>query len=39
MEKLKPVTWQEFVSRIRELGFEGSFFGGKHPKMQKGTQH
>jgi len=33
MEKLKPVTWKQFVSRMKELGFEGPFFGGKHPKM------
>ena len=38
MEKLKPVTWKEFVLRMKELGFEGPFFGGKHPKMKKGTQ-
>ncbi len=38
MEKLKPVTWQKFVSRMKELGFEGPFFSGKHPKMRKGTQ-
>ena len=38
MGKLKPVTWKEFVLRMKELGFEGPFFGGKHPKMKKGTQ-
>lgn len=38
MEKLKPVTWQEFVSRMKKLGFERPFFGGKHPKMKKGIQ-
>lgn len=36
MGKLKPVTWKEFVSRMKELGFEGPFFGGKHPKMKRG---
>jgi len=36
MEKLTPVRWKDFVSRMRELGFEGPFFGGKHPKMKKG---
>ncbi len=34
--KLSPVSWRDFVSRMRELGFEGPFFGGKHPKMRKG---
>ncbi len=38
MEKLKPVTWLEFVSRMKELGFEGPFYGGKHPKMKRGNQ-
>ncbi len=37
MEKLKPVKWKEFVSRMNELGFEGPLFGGKHPKMKKGN--
>ncbi|OGW21735.1 MAG: hypothetical protein A2Z82_00045 [Nitrospirae bacterium GWA2_46_11] len=37
MEKLTPVSWRDFVSRMRELGFEGPFFGGKHPKMKKGN--
>jgi len=36
MERLKPVTWREFVRRMQELGFEGPFSGGKHPKMKKG---
>lgn len=34
MEKLTPVSWRDFVSRMRELGFEGP---GKHPKMRKGN--
>lgn len=37
MENLKPVVWKDFVSRPKELGFEGPFFGGKHPKMKKGN--
>ena len=36
MEQLKPVTWREFVARMNELGFEGPFYGGKHPKMRRG---
>jgi len=35
MKKLSPVTWDDFVKRLRELGFEGPFRGGKHPKMRK----
>lgn len=37
MESLKPVAWKDFVSGMKELGFEGPFFGGKHPKMRRGT--
>jgi len=36
MQQLTPITWKEFVSRMKELGFEGPFSGGKHPKMRKG---
>jgi predicted RNA binding protein YcfA (HicA-like mRNA interferase family) len=35
--ELKPVTWFEFVRRLKELGFEGPFYGGKHPKMKRGN--
>ena len=35
MKKLSPVSWDDFVKRLRELGFEGPFRGGKHPKMRK----
>lgn len=35
MSKLSPISWKEFVKRMRELGFEGPFFGGKHPKMKR----
>lgn len=35
MRKLSLVSWDEFVKRLRELGFEGQFPGGKHPKMRK----
>jgi len=35
--KLSPVNWKEFVSRMKELGFEGPYYGGKHPKMKKGN--
>lgn len=36
MSRLTPVSWQEFVRRLRELGFEGPYAGGRHPQMRKG---
>ncbi|HEY68227.1 MAG: type II toxin-antitoxin system HicA family toxin [Chloroflexi bacterium] len=33
MSKLSPVKWSELVRRLRALGFEGPFAGGKHPYM------
>jgi predicted RNA binding protein YcfA (HicA-like mRNA interferase family) len=36
MPGLKPVTWREFVRRMRELGFEGPYAGGRHPQMLRG---
>jgi len=33
MPGLAPVSWQELVRRLRILGFEGPFSGGKHPYM------
>ena len=36
MPRLSPVKWSELVKRLRELGFEGPFSGGKHPYMIKG---
>jgi len=37
MGKLSPVSWDNFVRRLKELGFDGPFFGGKHPKMKKNS--
>ena len=37
MAGLKPVTWREFVQRMRELGFEGPYAGGRHPQMRRGN--
>jgi hypothetical protein len=37
MEKLESISWRGYVSRMNKLGFEGPFFGGKHPKMKKGN--
>lgn len=36
MPKLTPITWRELVRRLRDLGFEGPFAGGKHPYMIRG---
>lgn len=30
-----PVSWTELVKRLRRLGFEGPYRGGKHPYMVK----
>ncbi len=34
---LHPVSWRDFVQRLREIGFEGPVSGGKHPKMLRGN--
>jgi len=36
MPKLSPVRWPELVQRLKALGFEGPFAGGKHPYMVRG---
>jgi len=36
LPKLSPVTWQELVRRLRQLGFEGPYKGGRHPYMVRG---
>jgi predicted RNA binding protein YcfA (HicA-like mRNA interferase family) len=33
MPRLAPVSWNALVKRLRELGFEGPYAGGKHPQM------
>ncbi len=33
--KLSPVSWTELVKRLRKLGFDGPYQGGKHPYMIK----
>ncbi len=35
MDKLTPISWSRFVKRLRKLGFEGPYQGGKHPYMVK----
>ncbi|PKL54697.1 MAG: type II toxin-antitoxin system HicA family toxin [Candidatus Methanoperedenaceae archaeon HGW-Methanoperedenaceae-1] len=35
MPKLNPVSWTFLVKRLKKLGFEGPYSGGKHPFMVK----
>ena len=37
MAELAPVSWVELVRRLRKLGFDGPYEGGKHPYMIKGN--
>lgn len=37
MPGLKPVSWWKLVRRLRDLGFQGPYSGGKHPYMIKGN--
>ena len=36
MSRLAPVSWRNFVKRLRELGFDGPYTGGRHPQMRRG---
>jgi predicted RNA binding protein YcfA (HicA-like mRNA interferase family) len=36
LPKLSPVSWKDLVKRLRRLGFEGPYEGGKHPYMIRG---
>jgi len=36
MVRLTSVSWREFVERMRQLGFEGPYAGGRHPQMRRG---
>jgi predicted RNA binding protein YcfA (HicA-like mRNA interferase family) len=36
MPRLTPVSWNDLVKRLRELGFEGPYAGGRHPQMRRG---
>lgn len=36
--KLSPVSWIELVKRLRKLGFDGPYQGGKHPYMIRDNQ-
>jgi predicted RNA binding protein YcfA (HicA-like mRNA interferase family) len=35
MPKLIPVSHKELVRKLKSLGFEGPYYGGKHPYMIK----
>ena len=37
MAELSPVSWVDLVRRLRKLGFDGPYQGGKHPYMIKGN--
>jgi predicted RNA binding protein YcfA (HicA-like mRNA interferase family) len=37
MTRLTPITRRELVQRLRELGFEGPFTGGRHEFMVRGV--
>lgn len=34
--RLRPVSWPELVRRLRALGFDGPYRGGRHPYMVRG---
>lgn len=35
MGKLSPVSHRNLIARMRRLGFEGPFPGGRHPLMRR----
>jgi hypothetical protein len=37
MPRLGPISWINFVKRMRVLGFYGPFQEGRHPYMVKGS--
>ncbi|HKH50050.1 MAG TPA: type II toxin-antitoxin system HicA family toxin [Thermoanaerobaculia bacterium] len=37
MSRLSPISRRELVQRLRELGFEGPFIGGRHEFMVRGS--
>jgi predicted RNA binding protein YcfA (HicA-like mRNA interferase family) len=36
MGGLTPISRRKLVQRLRELGFEGPYAGGRHPQMRRG---
>jgi len=37
MAKFSPISQRDLIRKLRDLGFEGPFVGGKHPVMVRGT--
>lgn len=37
MPRIKPLSRQELIKRLKELGFEGPFSGGRHEFMLRET--
>ena len=37
-QKLGPITWRNFVKKLKALGYSGPEFGGKHAYMTKGDK-
>lgn len=37
MPRLGPVAWSDLVRRLRRLGFDGPYAGGRHLFMIRGT--
>jgi len=37
MSRLSPISRRELVQRLRELGFDGPFIGGRHEFMVRGS--
>jgi predicted RNA binding protein YcfA (HicA-like mRNA interferase family) len=35
MDEIVPVSWTVLVKKLRRLGFDGPYQGGKHPYMTK----
>ncbi|MFM7365578.1 MAG: type II toxin-antitoxin system HicA family toxin [Cuspidothrix sp.] len=36
MPRLTPVSWNNLVKRLHELGFGRPYTGGKHPQIRRG---
>jgi len=36
--KLTPISWKEFVKRLKKFGWKGPYKGGKHFFMVKGSR-
>lgn len=34
---LRPIAWKKFVRRLRQLGFDGPYAGGRHFFMVRDT--